>query len=128
MAALEAIRVECQSNLLATLNEMHLKVVALNALLTAGFVVLEGSSRNRAKALRLVDGRLDVTSQTRSPLMAQSGEATSFSADIRVADPASLVIELKARSIHGTQDAIGSETILKDLERVGRRFRPSGRS
>lgn len=121
MSVLEAIRLECESNILATLNEMHLKVVALNALLEAGFVVLEGSSRNRVKALHLVDGRLDVTHQVRAPLMAHPGEATSFSADIRVGDPASLVVELKARSIHGSQDAIGSETILKDLERVGRR-------
>ena len=122
MSALEAIRLECESNILATLNEMHLKVVALNTLLQAGFIVLEGSSRNRVKALRLVEGRLDVTHQARTPLMARSGDATGLSADIRVGDPASLVVELKTRSIHGSQDAIASETILKDLERVGQRM------
>src|SRR5574341_572738 len=93
----------------------------VDVLIAPSVPTLEGSARNRAKALQLIDGRLDVTDQVRVPLLAQSGEARKFSADTRVGEPASLVVELKARSIHGSQDAIGSDTILKDQERVGGR-------
>jgi len=51
--------------------------------------------------------------------VSSDGPQKGLSADIRVGSPANLIVELKARSIHGTNDALGSEKIVEDLKRVG---------
>jgi len=74
LVLIDAIRSECEVNALATLNEMHLKVIGLNALLDAGFVVLEGSATNQVKALRVVGGELVFTKRDRAPIACWRGQ------------------------------------------------------
>ena len=118
---LRAVLRACVRHRFATLSEMYLKVVSLSDLLDAGYSVIEGSSHNRVKVMRLEGGLVSLTIEPRVALEGPDGPMRGKSADIRVAPPAGLVVELKARSVHGTQDAVGSNTILKDLGRVGKR-------
>jgi hypothetical protein len=58
---IRAFQVECAENAVATVSEGHLKVIAMRALLTAGFKLLEGSAvGNVTKCLSMTDGRIGV--------------------------------------------------------------------
>jgi hypothetical protein len=131
----EAFRLECVANPVATMSESHLKVVAVQALLAAGCELLEGSARATVnKRLSLRNGRIaseDVPRRTpledAARLLAKYRAAATqdvtktrqTSADLRVCSPCSVVFEFQARSIYGTQDTLAWKNLIDDYERLG---------
>jgi hypothetical protein len=116
---LNALKKECAANPIATLNESHLKVVGALGLLRAGYSILEASTKNCCKALKLTEERLTIESRPKLVMAAGVGAAESRnSADLRVIEPIRVVIELQARSAAGSQDALFSKNIVDDLNRV----------
>lgn len=102
---------ECRSSVVGNLLENHLKVVVVDRLLRTGHSIMEGTTRaGQGKVLRLDQGRVSVQYVPR--------ESRATSPDIRIVAPVSLVLELQARSLYGTQDALFSANIVDDLERV----------
>jgi len=119
---LDACAAECVRSPLGNLLEAHLKVVAADALLSAGYSILESANMKAlGRVLSLRDGQLQVTLAKR-PFMAPApgSNKAKNSPDLRVWEPCRLVVELQVRSTLGSQSALFSDNLLDDLDRVRR--------
>lgn len=112
---------ECRRSPVGNLLEAHLKVVIVDALLRAGYGVMEGSTRNTGKVIHLQDGRIETTDEKRPRMAPAPGsEKQTLSPDLRVWTPIRVVIELQIRTVLGSQDALFSGNLVDDLDRVSR--------
>jgi hypothetical protein len=131
----EAFRIDCCQNPVATISEGHLKVVAMQALLSSDVELLEGSAKAAIrKRLGLANGRMTITEVPRrtpeeavlrsldkfraAPVGDAAIKTKQTSADLRVCSPCSLVFEFQTRSIYGTQDTLSWKTLVDDLDRL----------
>ena len=110
---------ECRQSPVGNLLEAHMKVVVVSALLRAGYSIMEGSTRNTGKVIGLRNGRITITNEDR-PTMAPAvgSEKKTLSPDLRVWGPIRMVIELQIRTVLGSQDALFSDNLVDDLDRV----------
>ena len=112
---------ECSRSPVGNLLEGHLKVVLVDSLLRAGYSVLEGSTRNIGKAVRMQDGKLKVTEAERPKMDPATGsEKRTLSPDLRIWSPVQVVVELQIRTVLGSQDALFSDNLVDDFDRVHR--------
>ena len=127
-AQLTALRVilktcadECVRGPLGNLLEGHLKVVSAEALLRAGYSILESANkRGMGRLLSLKGDRIHYSECPREMVAAlpDTGKKT-MSPDLRIWEPCRLVVELQVRSMFGSQCALFSDNILDDMTRVG---------
>ena len=119
--ALGACASECKNSILGNLLEAHLKVVAANALLQAGYSILESANRKgQGRLLSLQGGRLTAQFEPRLNLSVfEDSKQQKLSPDLRVWTPCQLVLEFQVRSCFGSQSALFSDNLFDDLRRVG---------
>lgn len=118
---LQACADECTHSPLGNLLEGNLKVAAADALLLAGYSILESANiKDQGRVLSLQNGQLKAELASRPVLKAfeDSGKIT-MSPDLRVWAPCRLVLELQVRSCFGSQSALFSENLFDDIRRVG---------
>lgn len=119
---LRATEVECAQSPVGNLLEGHLKVIAIGALISAGYAVMEGANvAGQGRVISLENGLLTASLQPRPhmPSSPGSGKAKN-SPDIRVWHPCRLVVELQIRSQLGSQSALFSDNLADDLGRLER--------
>lgn len=120
---LKACADECARSALGNLLEGHLKVVGADALLHAGYSILESANvKGQGRVVSLCGGRLQQSLDSRPTMAAfsDSGKA-KMSPDLRVWSPCRLIVELQVRSSFGAQSALFSANLLDDIRRVGTR-------
>lgn len=117
---LSACAEECLRSPLGNLLEGHLKVVAADALLRAGYSIMESANaKGQGRVLSLKDGRVGSEVESRPTIPAHSDSTrTRMSPDLRIWRPCRLVLELQVRSTFGSQSALFSENLFDDVRRV----------
>jgi len=120
---LQATEDECRRSPVGNLLEGHLKAVAVAALLSSGYSVMEGSNlQGQGRVISMSDGVIKTTIEERQHMASAPGsEKTKNSPDLRVWAPCRLIVELQIRSKLGSQSALFSDNLVDDLDRVGRR-------
>lgn len=109
---------EAMNGPLAGHNEGFLKVVAMRSLLATGCSLSEGGTATD-KLLSLVDGKLAIEPFRRPRISARAGVKKLWtSADLTIEKPVRLVVEFQVRSAASTQDAVFSDNLYDDIERV----------
>ena len=118
---LNACANECVVSPLGNLLEGHLKVVAGDALLKAGYSIMESANaKGKGRVLSLKAGHVHTHLETRVAIPAHPDSTnTKMSPDLRVCDPCRLVLELQVRSVFGSQSALFSDNLFDDMRRVG---------
>ena len=117
---LAAVRDDLQSHTCANWSEGRVKSVAVDAALTAGYSILEGSnSPGRGRRIWLDSGHLKVELERLPHMAALSGEGKNRnSPDLRVVRPTTLTCEIQVRSVFTSQSQLLSANVENDLERV----------
>lgn len=120
---LRATEDECRHSPVGNLLEGHLKVVAVGALLSSGYAVMEGANQQgQGRVISLSDGVINTSIKERQHMPSAPGsEKAKNSPDIRIWAPCRLVVELQIRSKLGSQCALFSDNLVDDLDRVDRR-------
>ena len=121
-AILKACAEECVHSPIGNLLEGHLKVISAEALLRAGYSLMESANRRGSgRLLSLKDGRIHHSECPRETIAALPDTGKKImSPDLRIWEPCRLVVELQVRSMFGSQSALFSDNILDDMTRVGR--------
>jgi hypothetical protein len=114
---LDAVLAECLRSPVATLNGGHLKAVLVERLLRDGAGVLErGATAREAKLLRLMDEVVKVERVERVERRAVEGLRPQRLADLRVAVPIRLELDLYARSALAGPDRTAGRALLDRLQ------------
>lgn len=111
---------ECLRSPVATLNAGHLKAVLVEQLLRGGACVMErGSSASEAKLLRMVDEVVKVERHAVSPARANGGGRPPRPADLRLAAPTKLDLDLFTRSAMASPDRMAARALLDRVDALG---------